>query len=193
MRLTDGLDSATEKVGDYSEAVVTRSTIAAVPAGSQAIVQLAADAKGGGFGMQLQQVRVGSTVMCTASSSAVLAGGWPARMNNKLRVPGAPRDAVSGARVFVPETTDVEFTLTAPPPPSSPAMSTRVAPTPRAPTPPAHPAPTIVDLPPTAPGYPPLHASRPAADSCWWVPFVSERYGLEMPVQRCAKATDNVL
>ena len=124
VRLTDGLDSATEKVGDYSEAVVTRSTITAVPAGSQAIVQLVADAKAAGFGMQLQQLRVGSTVMCTASSSAALAGGWTARMNNKLRVPGAPRDAVSGAHVFVPESTDVLFTLTAPPaaPPEGPAQ-----------------------------------------------------------------------
>ena len=128
VRMTDGLDSASQKPGDYSEAVVTRSTIAAVPSGSQAIVQLVTDATAGGFGMQLQQIRVGSKVMCTASSSAALAGGWAARMNNTLRVPGAPRDAVGGARVFVPETTDIAFTLTTPPVPS-PTPSPEQAPT----------------------------------------------------------------
>ena len=52
---------------------------------------------------------------------------------------------------------------------------------------PPHPASTVVDLPPAAPGYPPLHASRPADDGCWWTPFASQKFGLEMAVEKCAK------
>lgn len=49
----------------------------------------------------------------------------------------------------------------------------------------AHPASTFVDLPPAAPGFPPLHASAPAPEGCWWVPFVSPQLSLEMLVLNC--------
>ncbi len=32
-----------------------------------------------------------------------------------------------------------------------------------------------------------MHAYREATEGCWWAPFVSEKYGLEMPVERCEK------
>ena len=52
-------------------------------------------------------------------------------------------------------------------------------------SPPPHPASTVVDLAPAAAGYPPMHASRAAQDGCWWAPFASQKFGLEMAVPHC--------
>jgi hypothetical protein len=62
-----------------------------------------------------------------------------------------------------------------------------IAKAPLPPPPPAHPAASIVDLPPAASGYPPLHASAPAAEGCWWTPFLAQKLSLEMLVQQCER------
>ncbi|HLH04467.1 MAG TPA: hypothetical protein VKX25_17005 [Bryobacteraceae bacterium] len=78
------------------------------------------------------------------------------------------------------------------PAPSPSMQSATAAPAPVAvsapsqtPRTPAHPPSTLVDLPPAAPGYPALHASQPAAEGCWWVPFLADKFSLEMLVQNC--------
>jgi hypothetical protein len=60
---------------------------------------------------------------------------------------------------------------------------------PPAPPRPTHPASTVVDLPAAAPGYPPIHASAPAKEGCWWVPYHSEKLQLEMAVANCDGTT----
>ncbi len=65
--------------------------------------------------------------------------------------------------------------------PAAPAKPVAAPP----PPPPTHPASTVLDVAPGAPGYPALHATEAAMEGCWWAPFVSQRYALEMLVQRC--------
>jgi hypothetical protein len=147
------------------------------------VVQLIAD-PAGGFMVQLVRLGINGQVFRTASSGAVL-GGLMGKAGGILRRP----NSVSGPRVFLPGGTDVRFTLASPP--AQGPMPQRPAPS--APPAPAHPSATVVDLPPGAPGYPPLHASRPAADGCWWVPFVSQTFKLEIAVQQCAPPAFNTL
>jgi hypothetical protein len=62
-----------------------------------------------------------------------------------------------------------------------------------APPPPSHPSADVVDLAPAAPGYPPIHASHPAMDGCWWVPFLSHNFGFEAAIQTCGKKETTTL
>ena len=114
VEMSDGLDSASEKAGALSDATVVRSSVATIPAGTTATVELLENSDTGGFSAQLIQFHLADMLVRTASSPAVLAGGWTAAMNNKLRQPGAPRDAVAGPHLFLPQGTIVRFTLVAP-------------------------------------------------------------------------------
>ncbi len=66
-------------------------------------------------------------------------------------------------------------------------VATTISPKSSVPPPPlpSHPASTMLDLPPAEAGYPPMHASDAAQDGCWWTPFVSEKFGIEMAVLHC--------
>jgi len=107
VRFTQGLDSASERPGQASQAVVVRSTNPAVPRGAVATVQLQQDP--GGM-LTIHLVQLGNSAV---ASSAVALTGFSKALSF-ARQPGAPPNSVSGARVFVPQNTEVRFTLAVP-------------------------------------------------------------------------------
>ncbi len=172
VRLARPVDTTTMRAGQALPAVVVSSTGGQVDQGSGAAVQLVANQQGL-FMLQLVRLAVGGQMFATTSSSPTLPNGSPA----------------VGRTLSIPANTVVTFTLG-----QSTARGSAVAP--RAPAAPKHPSKDTVDLAPAADGYRPIHASAPIGqDNCWWTPFVSQKWGFEAAVQKCAdrKLTSVVL
>lgn len=192
VQLIQGLDSASNPRG-MSQGKVTRSTNAAVPVGSPAVMAVAADPASGGYTVLLLRLGLNGAMVPVASSNVETAPDFFNKTQEKLRARNQPQDAAKGSRVFLPERMIVRFTL-APVPVRAAAAPPPVPPPPPPPPPPPapkHPAPTVVDLPSALPGAPPLHASREAADGCWWEPFGAKTLGFELPVQRCSNPAND--
>lgn len=187
VRLTQGLDSSVQRPGQASQGFVSKSTNPGVPTRSAAIVQLVAN-PAGGFSVQLVRLGINGQVVRTASSGAVLAPDLLGGIRKYTRTPGAPQDAVSGMRVFLPQDTIVRFTLTEPPPAPipTPATPVRAASRPAAPPPPPAPITGKAGDFPAGPGLPVLHTDRTPYEGCHWSPVVSQRYGFAILAMDCA-------
>ncbi len=124
VRLTQGLDSMTQRAGQTSAGIVIKSNATAAPRGTPAVVQLIND--NGTFSVRLVSLTLIGQSLPAASSAAALTG--VSRVLGLARQAGAPQNSVSGNRVFLPESTEVRFTLTAPPAvAAAPAPAVRTA------------------------------------------------------------------
>jgi hypothetical protein len=186
VQLTQGLDSATNPRG-LSQGVVTKSSNPAIPVRTAVIAGLASDPVNGGYTAKLVALNINGRTYPAASSSVALAPDVLSKLPPFLRGQAHNENAVSGAHVFLPEKTFVQFTLMEPP--AKPTAPVRAAVQP--PPPPKHPSADVVDLPPAVPGAPALHASRAASEGCWWEPFAGKTLGFELPVQRCDDPTND--
>ncbi len=188
VRLSQGLDSATARPNQLAAGSVIKSTNPAVAVGVPAGVLLVSE-QSGEFSVHLVRLSTGGQFLRTASSSGVLAG--VSKLGGFLHDANAPKTASSGPRVYLPANTDIRFTLSdAPPQPAAPPVRQARAPMP--PPPPRHPANTVLDVPAAAPEYPAMHATHPAQENCWWIPYVSTKWGFEAPLETCENKETNI-
>ena len=122
VQLIQGLDSTRNPKG-MSQGMVKNSTNPAVPRGSRALMRLASDPINGGYTVQLFMLDIGGQKVSVASSNVELAPDLMNKMMERTRDPRAPKDAVSGNRVFLPEKMIVRFTLIEPPAPPVPTSA----------------------------------------------------------------------
>ena len=114
VRMVQGLDSSTMRPGQVAMARVVRSTNDGVTSSAPASVQLIPDPSGSGYTVQLAGLVLNGHMIRTASSGVSL-DGVLGRVLNFGRKPGVPQLAASGTRVFLPQDTQLRFSLTQPP------------------------------------------------------------------------------
>lgn len=184
VQLVQGLDSSVNPRA-MSQGRVTKSTNPSVPVGSQTLMGLRSDPINGGYTVKLMQINVGRGPIPASSSSVVAAPDIFNKMQERLRAPGQPQDAVTGTRVFLPEKMIVRFTLEAPPVTVPVASAPVHEATARPVTPPPPPKPVTGrsgDF-PLGPGLPVLHTDRTPDEGTHWIPLVSRRYGFVLLVE----------
>lgn len=176
VRMIDPVDSNSDPAGKQYHATVTKNAKAAngavIPQGSPATIALSHN--GSGWLAQLTSITVNGQAVAVTSTAAAIGGGGAAAQSaanavgsvlggfgHHSNTAAQVAAAASGARVFLPPGTNLNFTLGAPPAANS-APAAAAAPT-SAVAPPAGTAPTSANAP--SPASAPASASAPSAGS----------------------------